>query len=158
MLSELGVADAPVLTPTEAAVLRELRLHRPQLPLDTLLFTDPNRDPDDVVTYTIAKQLQVEGFLRLTDVVVTLGDADMRSQRAQLAKGVFDRLALPDVRVARGQDYPMTSTQAREHSKFLAEETRCVRRRTPSTPMASVRCASVWRPRPTSSAWWSSPE
>lgn len=62
MLSELGVADAPVLTPTEAAVLRELRLHRPQLPLDTLLFTDPNRDPDDVVTYTIAKQLQVEGF------------------------------------------------------------------------------------------------
>ncbi|MGW8277283.1 type III secretion system effector XopQ [Xanthomonas axonopodis] len=121
MLSELGVADAPVLTPTEAAVLRELRLHRPQLPLDTLLSTDPNRDPDDVVTYTIAKQLQVEGFLRLTDVVVTLGDADMRSQRAQLAKGVFDRLALPDVRVARGQDYPMTSTQAREHSKFLAE-------------------------------------
>lgn len=121
MLAELGVADTPVLTPTEAAVLRELRLHRPQLPLDTLLFTDPNKDPDDVVTYTIAKQLQADGFLRLTDVVVTLGDADMRSQRAQLAKGVFDRLALPDVRVARGQDYPMTSTQAREHSKFLAE-------------------------------------
>ncbi|KFA33176.1 type III secretion system effector XopQ [Xanthomonas vasicola] len=121
MLAELGLADTPVLTPTEAAVLRELRLHRPQLPLDTLLFTDPNKDPDDVVTYTIAKQLQGEGFLRLTDVVVTLGDADMRSQRAQLAKGVFDRLALPDVRVARGQDYPMTSAQAREHSKFLAE-------------------------------------
>ncbi|MFW3176635.1 type III secretion system effector protein [Xanthomonas phaseoli] len=121
MLAELGVADTPVLTPTEAAVLRELRLHRPQRPLDTLLFTDPNKDPDDVVTYTIAKQLQVEGFLRLTDVVVTLGDAAMRSQRAQLAKGVFDRLALPDVRVARGQDYPMTPTQAREHSKFLAE-------------------------------------
>ncbi len=66
--------------------MRELRLHRPQLPLDTLLFTDPNKDPDDVVTYTIAKQLQADGFLRLTDVVVTLGDADMRSQRAQLAK------------------------------------------------------------------------
>lgn len=121
MLAELGVADTPLLTPIEAAVLRELRLHRPQRPLDTLLFTDPNKDPDDVVAYTIAKQLQVEGFLRLTDVVVTLGDADMRAQRAQMAKGVFDRLALPHVRVARGQDYPMTPTQAREHSKFLSQ-------------------------------------
>ncbi|WP_425526422.1 type III secretion system effector XopQ [Xanthomonas oryzae] len=120
MLAELGVADTPVLTPTEAAVLRELRLHRPQLPLDTLLFTTRTR-PRRCRDHTIAKQLQADGFLRLTDVVVTLGDADMRSQRAQLAKGVFDRLALPDVRVARGQDYPMTSTQAREHSKFLAE-------------------------------------
>jgi len=120
MLTELGIADTLLLTPTEAAVLRELRLHRPQRPLDMLLFTDPNKDPDDVVTYTIAKQLQVEGFLHLTDVVVTLGDADIRAQRAQMAKGVFDRLALPHVRVASGQDYPMTPTQAREHSTFLA--------------------------------------
>lgn len=96
--------------------------------------------------------------MRLTDVVVTLGDADMRSQRAQLAKGVFDRLALPDVRVARGQDYPMTSTQAREHSKFLAEGD-ALRAAPDAVHTDGVRAMrGVWRPRPTSSAWWSSPE
>ncbi|WP_374940995.1 type III secretion system effector XopQ [Xylophilus ampelinus] len=121
MLAELGVADGPRLTPDEEAVLRELRFHRPRTPRDIVLFTDPNKDSDDVVTYTIGKQLQDEGFVRLKDVVVTLGDAQVRAQRAQVARGVFDRLELPDVRVSRGQDYAMNAIQVDEHAKFLHE-------------------------------------
>ncbi|WP_330873155.1 type III secretion system effector XopQ [Xanthomonas fragariae] len=121
MLVQLGAEGDTRLTPDEAAVLRELTFHTPAKPRDTVLFTDPNKDPDDVVTYTIGKQLQVEGFVRLTDVAVTLGDADVRQERARLAKGVFNRLQLPDVRVSRGQDYQMRAAQAKDHAKFLQE-------------------------------------
>lgn len=121
MLAELGAEGGTCLTPDEAAVLRELSFHTPATPRDTVLFTDPNKDPDDVVAYTIGKQLQVTGFVRLTDVAVTLGDASVREQRARLAKGVFNRLQLPDVRVSRGQDYPMSAKQAKDHAKFLQE-------------------------------------
>ncbi|CAD0347085.1 hypothetical protein NCPPB940_32420 [Xanthomonas hortorum pv. taraxaci] len=121
MLAELGAEGGACLTPDEAAVLRELSFHTPATPRDTMLFTDPNKDPDDVVAYTIGKQLQVTGFVRLTDVAVTLGDASVREERARLAKGVFNRLHLPDVRVSRGQDYPMSAKQAKDHAKFLQE-------------------------------------
>ncbi|AOD14302.1 outer protein Q [Xanthomonas fragariae] len=121
MLLQLGAEGDTRLTPDEAAVLRELTFHTPATPRDTVLFTDPNKDPDDVVTYTIGKQLQVAGFVRLTDVAVTLGDADVRQERARLAKGVFNRLQLPDVRVSRGQDYQMRAAQAKDHAKFLQE-------------------------------------
>ncbi len=63
--------------------------HLTSHPKDTWFFTDPNKDPDDVVTYTLGKQLQAEGFVHITDVVATLGDAEVRSQRAEMAKGVF---------------------------------------------------------------------
>lgn len=121
MLAELGAEGGTCLTPDEAAVLRELSFHTPATPRDTVLFTDPNKDPDDVVAYTIGKQLQVTGFVRLTDVAVTLGDASVREERARLAKGVFNRLQLPNVRVSRGQDYPMSAKQAKDHAKFLQE-------------------------------------
>ncbi|MCC4602417.1 type III secretion system effector XopQ [Xanthomonas campestris] len=121
MLAELGAEGTPCLTSDEAAVLRELSFHTPAAPRDTVLFTDPNKDPDDVVAYTIGKHLQVAGFVRLTDVAVTLGDASVREERARLAKGVFNQLQLPEVRVSRGQDYPMTAKQAKDHAKFLQE-------------------------------------
>ncbi|PPU85784.1 type III secretion system effector protein [Xanthomonas populi] len=121
MLAELGAEADKGLTPDEAAVLRELTFHTPATPCDTVLFTDPNKDPDDVAAYTIGKQLQVAGFVRLTDVAVTLGAASVREQRARLAKGVFNRLHLPDVRVSRGQDYPISAKQAKDHDKFLQE-------------------------------------
>ncbi|CAD7738577.1 hypothetical protein LMG31886_31710 [Xanthomonas hydrangeae] len=121
MLAELGAEGSTCLTPDEAAVLRELSFHTPATPRETVLFSDPNKDPDDVVAYTIGKQLQVAGFIRLTDVAVTLGDASVREERARLAKGVFDRLQLPDVRVSRGQDYPMRAKQIQDHAKFLTE-------------------------------------
>ncbi|MFC0152541.1 type III secretion system effector XopQ [Xanthomonas dyei] len=121
MLAELGAEGGTCLTPDEAAVLRELSFHTPATPCDTVLFTDPNKDPDDVVTYVIGKQLQTAGFVRVTGVAVTLGDADVREERARLAKGVFNRLQLPDVRVARGQDYPIGAKQAKDHAKFLQE-------------------------------------
>ncbi|KPW06967.1 Type III effector HopQ1, partial [Pseudomonas amygdali pv. aesculi] len=46
-------------------------------------------NPGRFMTYTLGKQLQAEGFVHITDVVATLGDAEVCSQRAEMAKGVF---------------------------------------------------------------------
>ncbi|KAA8690600.1 type III effector, partial [Pseudomonas cannabina] len=59
--------------------------------------------------------------MHITDVVATLGDAEVRSQRAEMAKGVFNKLGLHDVHVSRGRDYAMNSLQSKEHAKFLLE-------------------------------------
>ncbi|GFZ69147.1 type III effector [Pseudomonas amygdali pv. eriobotryae] len=120
MLAQVGACNSH-LTSDENMAINELRLHKPRLPKDTWFFTDPNKDPDDVVTYTLGKQLQAEGFVHITDVVATLGDAEVRSQRAEMAKGVFNKLGLHDVHVSRGRDYAMNSLQSKEHAKFLLE-------------------------------------
>jgi inosine-uridine nucleoside N-ribohydrolase len=120
ILAQVGASNSH-LTSDENMIIKELRLHKPRQPKDTWFFTDPNKDPDDVVTYTLGKQLQAEGFVHITDVVATLGDADVRSQRAEMAKGVFNKLGLHDVHVSRGRDYAMNSLQSKEHAKFLQE-------------------------------------
>ena len=105
----------------EHRVLDELKARRPAQPQNLILFTDPNKDPDDVATFTIGAQLERCGFIRLQDAVITLGDKDTRTNRAELAKGVFNRLRLPKVRVSVGRSYDMTPKQMTEHTKFLIE-------------------------------------
>ncbi|MCC4618000.1 nucleoside hydrolase [Xanthomonas campestris pv. asclepiadis] len=121
MLAELGAQGGTRLTDEEEKVLQELRSRKPDQPYDMVLFTDPNKDPDDVATYVMCKQLQVDGFVRLSDVAVTLGDASVREKRARFAKGVFNHMGLPEVRVSHGQDYPMTEKQAKDHATFLEQ-------------------------------------
>lgn len=108
------------LTPGEQGALDALRAHRPAQPQNLILFTDPNKDPDDVATFVVGAQLHREGFVQLQEAAVTLGDRATRTSRAELAKGVFDRLGLPDVRVSVGRDYEMNDRQRAEHAKFLA--------------------------------------
>ncbi|MFC0140668.1 type III secretion system effector XopQ [Erwinia mallotivora] len=116
---QLATEPSEELTEAEAAVLRELKFHKSPVPANTWLFTDPNKDPDDVVTYTLGKQLQSEGFLYIKNVVPTLGDVNVRAQRAEMAKGVFNHFELPDVHVVVGQDYSMSAHQAKDYTKFL---------------------------------------
>lgn len=120
ILAQLGASDYR-LTPDETIAINDLRSQKPQLPKDVWFFSDPNKDPDDVVAYTLGRQLQIEGFIQIKDVVTTLGDAEVRCQRAEMAKGVFNKLRLPDVHVSRGQDYRMNPLQSKEHAKFLRE-------------------------------------
>jgi inosine-uridine nucleoside N-ribohydrolase len=108
------------LTTPEENVLQELQRKKPSEPDSLILFTDPNKDPDDVATYVMAAQLAKDGHIHVKAVVTTLGDEKVRTQRAQLAKGVFNGLGLPEVSVAVGRDYPMDDKQRQEHAKFLA--------------------------------------
>ncbi|MHA6886657.1 type III secretion system effector XopQ [Ralstonia pseudosolanacearum] len=103
----------------EQLLLNRLRSHKPAVPLPCILFTDPNKDPDDVVAFTLGKPLQMFGLANLTQAVATLGERDVRARRAGVARGVFDRLDLPKVRVTVGRDYPIKPEQVKDHAKFL---------------------------------------
>ncbi|MHA6908109.1 type III secretion system effector XopQ [Ralstonia pseudosolanacearum] len=103
----------------EQLLLNRLRSHKPAVPLPCILFTDPNKDPDDVVAFTLGKPLQMFGLANLTQAVATLGERDVRARRAGVAKGVFDQLDLPKVRVTVGRDYTIKPQHAKDHAKFL---------------------------------------
>ncbi|CAH0445933.1 hypothetical protein LMG10661_02076 [Ralstonia syzygii subsp. syzygii] len=105
----------------ERQLLTQLKSHRPAVPQPCILFTDPNKDPDDVVAFTLAKPLQVFRLVSMTHAVATLGDKNVRTRRARMAMGVFDRLGLPGVRVSVGRDYDIDPKRAKDHAKFLDE-------------------------------------
>ncbi len=105
----------------EQLLLNQLRSHQPAVPLPCILFTDPNKDPDDVVAFTLAKPLQVFRLVKMAHAVATLGERAVRARRAGVARGVFDQLDLKKVRVTVGSDYAIKPEQAKDHAKFLAQ-------------------------------------
>jgi hypothetical protein len=78
---------------------------RPEHPVPLFLFTDPNKDPDDLSVLVLASYLQEEGFLDLRCVLTTLGDKETRIKRARFARTVLDDLGLEGARVGAGVDY-----------------------------------------------------
>ena len=78
---------------------------RPQAPAPLFLFTDPNKDPDDLSVLVLASDLQEQGFVDLRCVVTTLGDRETRLRRARFAKDVLEDLGLSGVKVGVGGDY-----------------------------------------------------
>ncbi|MEQ6348064.1 type III secretion system effector XopQ [Ralstonia pseudosolanacearum] len=103
----------------ERRLLNQLRSHKPAVPMPCILFTDPNKDPDDVVAFTLAKPLQAFRLVKMAHAVATLGERDVRTRRAGVARGVFDRLDLQEVRVTVGLDYAIKPEHAKDHAKFL---------------------------------------
>lgn len=103
----------------EQQLLNQLRSHKPAVPMPCILFTDPNKDPDDVVAFTLAKPLQAFRLVKMAHAVATLGERDVRARRAGVARGVFDRLDLQEVRVTVGLDYAIKPEHAKDHAKFL---------------------------------------
>ncbi|ABM34176.1 type III secretion system effector XopQ [Paracidovorax citrulli] len=120
-------ARTPVpLSAAEAAVLERLRQSRPARPQNCILFSDPNKDPDDAVSFVIGKPLQDMGLAKIHHVVTTLGPADIRKERARFAKGVFDALGMPEVAVSAGREYDIGRRSA-DHGVFLRRgESLCV--------------------------------
>ncbi len=108
----------PPLSAAEAAVLERLRQSRPARPQNCILFSDPNKDPDDAVSFVIGKPLQDMGLAKIHHVVTTLGPAEVRKERARFAKGVFDALGMPEVAVSAGGDYDIGRRSA-DHGVFL---------------------------------------
>ena len=108
-----------VLSVEERTLLHQLRPFTPAAAQDCILFSDPNKDPDDVVSFVMAKQLEMLGLARIGHVVTTLGPHDVRAERAMLTKGVFGALGMPGVGVAIGRDYEIGARQA-DHGSFLS--------------------------------------
>ncbi|WP_242786304.1 type III secretion system effector XopQ [Xanthomonas translucens] len=111
-----------MLTAEERTLLHQLRPSSPAAAQDCILFSDPNKDPDDVVSFVMAKQLEMLGLARVGHVVTTLGPQAVRAERAMLAKGVFGALGMPGVGVAIGRDYEIGARQA-DHGSFLSRGT-----------------------------------
>jgi hypothetical protein len=78
---------------------------RPEQPVPLFLFTDPNKDPDDLSVLVLANALQDLDVLDVRYVMTTLGDQETRVRRAQFAKDVLEDLGLEQVKVGVGGGY-----------------------------------------------------
>ena len=94
----------PLSTGQSLAILL-LNQARPEKPAPLFLFTDPNKDPDDLSVLVASKYLQERGFVDLRCVVSTLGDHGVRTTCARFARSVLDDLGLENTRVGVGVDY-----------------------------------------------------
>lgn len=102
----IGGDPARVAQPAaQTNAVSSLLAERPQRPVPLFLFTDPNKDPDDLSVLVLASYLQKQGFVDLRGVVTTLGDRQTRLRRARFAKDVLENLGLEDVKVGVGADY-----------------------------------------------------
>lgn len=110
------------LTTQEISALNALNQNRSIHPENLVIFTDPNKDPDDVATLAMTAHLVKTGHVNLKAVVTTLGDKSIRTQRAQFAKGILNSFGLSNVPVAVGGEYPRDQKQEKEHAKFLKIE------------------------------------
>jgi len=69
-----GKAPRSERSSDQAAAVALLLDVRPPSPAPLFLFTDPNKDPDDLSVLVLASYLQEQGFVDLKCVVTTLGD------------------------------------------------------------------------------------
>lgn len=105
---------------------------RPQAPAPLFLFTDPNKDSDDLSVLVLAAELAEQGFVDLKCVATTLGDRETRLRRARFAKDVLEDLGMSGVKVGAGGDYGFevkdaggkpdreaTEGRRKDHEKFI---------------------------------------
>ncbi len=112
------------LSAGQASAIAQLGQVAPQTPAPLFLFTDPNKDPDDLSVLVITKYLQQQGFVDLRCVLTTLGNRDTRVRRAEFASSVLDLLGLSSVRVGVGQDYDFAVQDAAGELDVKATEGR----------------------------------
>lgn len=83
-----------------------------------IIITDPNKDPDDLVTLIAMSTLVKEKIVQIKAVIVTLGNFAIRKNRALYAKDALRLLGI-DAPVAVGSDYKYAS-KAREINDQVA--------------------------------------
>lgn len=95
------------LTSGQAGATLLLDQVRPEKTVPLFLFTDPNKDPDDLSVLVVTRFLQEHRLVDLRCVVTTLGDRSTRRIRARFARCVLDDLRLQTVKVGVGVDYDL---------------------------------------------------
>ena len=93
------------LEPGQSQAIARLQQLQPMKPSPLFLFTDPNKDPDDLSVLIIVKSLEQRGFVDLRCVIATLGDREIRILRAKFARSVLDDLGRQTAKVGVGEDY-----------------------------------------------------
>lgn len=88
-----------------------------------IIITDPNKDPDDLVTLIAASTLVKEKIAQIKGIIVTLGNFTTRKNRALYAKGALKLMGL-DIPVAVGMDYKYASKarETNDQASLYAEE------------------------------------
>ena len=138
MIIAFEVAQQVPLNVSQTDAVSQLNRSKPDQPSPLFLFTDPNKDPDDLTVLVIAKYLQQHAIVDLRCVVATLGNQETRSKRAKFAKSVLEDLGLENARVAVGVSYPLEikradgsidakATEAREKDHDVFVETTLLR-------------------------------
>ncbi|BCX46894.1 type III effector [Haloferula helveola] len=121
------------LTEGQSKVLEDLLGKKPAKPAPLFLFTDPNKDPDDLNTLVMLDWLDRQGFVDLRCVVTTLGGFETRERRAKFALWALRNLELEGVKVGIGSDYDIevrdesgslnvkaTESRKKDHNGFNA--------------------------------------
>lgn len=85
-----------------------------------IIITDPNKDPDDLLSFVIAGYLQKQKSININGIITTAGDFKIRKRRALCTKGAFLSMGL-DMPVAVGIDYPFASKSHETYEKSLVE-------------------------------------
>ena len=122
-----AVASTPQrvhLTAEQTAAVELLARSRPVKPAPLFIFTDPNKDPDDLSVLIVTKALQQRGFVDLRCVVATLGTREIRKTRAMFTRCVLDELKLGSAKVGVGVDYDIEVRDADGQINFKATERR----------------------------------
>lgn len=85
-----------------------------------IIITDPNKDPDDVISFVMAGYLQKRQLIDIKAIITTSGDFKARKQRALCTKGAFLSLGL-DISIGIGSDYPFETKEKREYGNAIIE-------------------------------------
>jgi ADP-ribose pyrophosphatase YjhB (NUDIX family)/inosine-uridine nucleoside N-ribohydrolase len=112
------------LSEGETRAIARLRQLKPPQPAPLFLFTDPNKDPDDLSVLVITKYLHEQGFIDLRCAITTLGNQDTRRRRAEFTKTVLDSLGQEGVSVGVGEDYSFEVKDANGVVDAIATEGR----------------------------------
>jgi hypothetical protein len=121
------------LSSAQAAALKALGTQPNEHAERLLLFTDPNKDPDDLALLLQLRELRDRGFVRVDGAILTtLGSYEVRMERARFAKGAMNWMGLNDAAIGVGANYPMFNKddeakaagipgiiKAADHVKFL---------------------------------------
>ena len=126
MILVLAAEQHVSLDPGQTRAIETLQQVRPTNPTPLFLFTDPNRDPDDLSVLIIVKSLERRGFVDLRCVLATLGDREIRTLRAKFARCVLEDLGLERAKVGVGEDYDFEVNGASGALDFKATQSRKV--------------------------------
>ena len=124
MILVFAAAQLVSFEPGQTRAIETLQQLQPTNVTPLFLFTDPNRDPDDLSVLIIVKSLEQRGFVDLRCVVATLGDRDIRTLRAKFARCVLDDLGLKKTKVGVGEDYDFEVNDATGVLDFKATQGR----------------------------------
>lgn len=119
-------------------LLLEILSCKPSKPFPTILFSDPNKDPDDLGAFMVAGALNYLKIIDLKSIIATLGTDEIRVKRACFTKGIFETLGLNNIDVAVGQPLPIGPVSQSDMNVYIENNFESDPSKVSFNPQASI--------------------